>query len=328
MGKEYSYDKQCKHCGKELTTETTSRNFINDQNFICYDCVSARMSSGGYRIRNLEQVYDPNRNKVHNEIHKKAQQHTNQVEIKEEEFLLLPKIKELKYPTPRGKPIIVKHHKVVCRKCDTVLTTTNAHPERVRNKSMYICAKCEYTQEKIRDTDPLYKEKREIEKILNKLYGPPNKPGRKLKQFTWEYVEIRFAKVQEPPIPKIDQEQYDKTVKLFGEEYATKRYRPRTANALQTSFGHLSSGDGCRKLLVLFEYELYKLRNANGKKRKRAEAKQYLKLFDADYNNRRSDKNTGFGTEDYNTYDKFSEEAYMNSNYKPKIWDPYSPEAS
>jgi len=268
MGKEYKYEKECRYCGKELTSETTSRNFINDRNYICYDCIEGRMSSGGYRIRNLEQVYDPNRNKIHGEIIRKTQMHTNQVGVREESSIELVAPKEKIYPNPKGRSIIVRHREVECIKCHTILTTTNAYPERVKNKGMYVCKHCKYEDDKERDTDPLYKDKMIIKSILHKLYA-----RRRLKQFTWEYVEKRFFGIKELLIPQANKEEYDKTVKLFGEEYAAKRFRPKTTNALQESLGTLSTREGCKRLLVLFEYELYKSQHAGKRKKQVYEAK-------------------------------------------------------
>lgn len=322
MGKEYNYDKECRYCGKQLTSKTTSRNFINDQNYICFDCAGERLASGGYRIRNLEQVYDPNKNKVHNEIYKKAQLHTDQVEIQEELGINPPKPKEKKYPTPKGRSITIRHMEVVCRDCDTVLTTTNAYPERVKT-SIFICKHCEHKIEIERDNDPLYKDKRAIKSILLKLYA-----RRRLKQFTWEYVKIRFAEPTVSKITQVDKDEYDKVIRLFGEEYATKRFKPKTILAIQISFGDLSSRERCVKLLTLFEYELYKSQHSGKRRKKQFEAKQYLKMFDPDYNHRRSDKNSGTNADDYETHDKFAEEAYTKTTYRPQKWDPYVPEAT
>jgi hypothetical protein len=323
MGKEYKYNNQCRFCEKELTSETTSRNFINDQNYICYDCALKRMSSGGYRVRNLEQIYDPNRNKSHEEIHKKAQLHTNQMDIYEKE---ITKPKEKKYPDPKGYSIVIQHKEVECQICHTILTTTNAYPERVKNRGSRICKYCEYKQKIARDTDPLYKEKRELETIIHKLYA-----RRRLKQFTWEYVEQRFTIIREHTVPQVDKEEYDKTTKLFGEEYATKRFKPKATNTLQMSFGDLSSRDGCEKLLVLFRYELYKSRHAGKRKKEKHEAQSYLRLFDPSYNMKR-DENTNINDfDDLITYDKVGEQAYYNEKFISrenfnKKWDPYTVE--
>lgn len=327
MGKEYKYNKQCRYCGKELTSETTSKNFINDRNYICFDCASRRMSSGGYRIRNLEQVYDPNRNKIHNEIHRKAQLHTNQTEVREEEVLKSFIPKERKYPNPKGRSIIVRHMEVVCRDCDTVLTTTNAYPEQVRN-GMYFCKKCLCINREELNNDPLYKEKKEIKSILHKLYA-----RRRLKQFTWKYVEQRFVKPVELTVPQIDKEEYDKTLKLFGEAYVTKRFKPKYSFSLQMSFGDISSREGCKKLLSLFEYELYKSRHAGKRKRERHEAIQYIKAFDPAFRTMTYDqielkKHNSSSDEDCYVHDPLYEEAYEKTTYKPKIWDPYESEAT
>jgi len=325
MGKEYKYEKQCRFCGKELTSETTSRNFINDQNYICYGCALGRMNSGGYRIRNLGQVYDPNRNKIHGEIHRKAQLHTNQIETYKEIEINLPKLKEKIYPIPKGRSIIIRHREMICRDCETVLTTTNAYPEEVRT-GHYICKKCVVKIRDERDNDPLYKNKRELKMILHKLYA-----RRRLKQFTWEYVKLRFAITQESTVSQTDKEEYDKTVKLFGEDYATKRFKPKTNNALQMSFGDLSSREGCNKLLVLFKYELYKSRHAGKRKKEKHEAQSYLRLFDPSYNMKR-DENTNINDfDDLITYDKIGEQAYYNEKFISrekfnKKWDPYTTE--
>jgi len=321
MGKEYKYNKQCKFCGKELTSETTSKNFINDQNYMCFNCASGRMSSGGYRIHNLERTYDPNKNKTHNEIHRKAQLHTNQIEIHEEKISKSVGLKEKIYPTPKGRSIIIRHMEIECPKCHTILTTTNAYPERVRS-GRYICNQCMREDREEANTDPLYNDKKEIKSILHKLYA-----RRRLKQFTWEYVKTRFVKMQESTVPQIDKEEYDKTINLFGEEYASKRFKPKTNNALQMSFGDLSSREGCKRLLSLFEYELYKSRHAGKRKKEKFETRQYLKMFDPEYN-RQKDNNIGGNPDDYGIHDKYFEEAYTKTTYKPKLWDPYTQEVS
>lgn len=322
MGKEYKYNKQCRYCGKELTSETTSKNFINDRNYICFDCALKRMRSGGNKFRNLEQVYDPNRNKIHGEIQRKAQLHTNQTDIGEEEVLKSFIPKERKYPSPKGRSIVVRHMEVVCRDCDTVLTTTNAYPEQVRN-GMYFCKKCLCINREELNNDPLYKEKKELKSILHKLYA-----RRRLKQFTWKYVEQRFVKPVELAVPQIDKEEYDKTVKLFGEAYATKRFKPKYSFSLQMSFGDLSSREGCKKLLALFEYELYKSRHAGKRKKETHEAQTYLRLFDSSYNTKRNENEDIKDPDEYIIYDKVGEQAYYNAKFVSsedfdKKWDPY-----
>ncbi len=320
MGKEYIYNKQCRYCGKELTSETTSRNFINDQNFICFECIEKeRRAPERYRFSKLEKLYDPGKNKAHEAIYKKAQVHTDQVEVREELLLVSPKPKERIYPNPKGRPIIIRHHEIMCRDCDMVLTTTNAYPEEVRS-GHYTCKKCKAIIRDECNNDPLHKEKKEIKTILHKIYA-----RRRLKQFTWEYVNIRFSKIKETKTLQVDKEEYDKTVKLFGEEYAAKRYRPRTGNALQTSFGDLSSRDGCKKLLALFEYELYKSRHSGKRKKEKYEARLYLKRFDSDFN-KTIDYNTGTNSDNYEVRDTYYDQAYSGLEYKPKVWDPYIPE--
>jgi len=321
MGTEHKYEKECRYCGKQLTSETTSRNFINDQNYICFGCVSKQMTPGGYKISKLERIYDPNKNKIHNEIYKKAQQHTDQVEYREE-LLVMPTVREKLYPSPKGRSIVVRHMEIECRDCHTILTTTNAYPEEVRT-GHYICKKCISIIREDRENNPLYQERKALKSILLKLYA-----RRRLKQFTWEYVEKRFFGIKELLVPQANKEEYDKTVKLFGEEYAAKRFRPKTTNALQESFGNLSTREGCVRLLVLFEYELYKSQHAGKRKKQVYEAKQYLKMFDPDYNHMKTDKNTGTDPDYYNTYDKYTEQAYAGATYKLKVWDPGKSEAT
>jgi len=299
MPRNRKFGKTCERCGIELTTLNISKNSINDKIYVCFDCMPLKKDQVGHgsKMEKLLRIYDPNAFKVHANIDVKANKHLDRMELIEEAVLKPVVPKEKLYPSPKGHPIIIRSMEIACKECGYILTTTNADPYRVKSRGRYICSKCEYKQEVIRDTDPLYKDKRKIRKILTKIYGPSNHSGRKLKQFTWEYVEKRFAKVQEPPISQIDQEVYDKTVKLFGEAYAVKRYKPKTTNALQKSFGDLSSRDGCKRLLALFEYELYKLRNRNGRKQTRWEVNQYLEKFDAPFRNKH-DVNKGITSAD------------------------------
>ena len=159
----------------------------------------------------------------------------------------------------------------------------------------------------------------EIRSLLHKLYA-----RRRLKQFTWEYVKARFAEPAMPKTQQVEKEEYDKVVKLFGEEYAAKRFRPRYSFSLQASFGDLASREGCKKLLALFEYELYKSRFSGKRKKEKFEARQYLKMFDPTpgYDELMSAKDPTY------VHDRYYEEAYCGKSYKPKTWDPYSPEVS
>jgi len=311
MPRNRKFGKTCKYCGEELTTLNTSINNINDKNYICFGCLdNGRTRQGGSRIERLQRDYDPNAFKLHEKIDRKSNKHFDRMELLEEAVLKPVIPREKLYPTPKGRSIIIRHMEVECSQCHYILTTTNAYPERVRFGG-YICKRCMGEQREELNTDPLYQEKKELKSILLKIYN-----RRRLKQFTWEYIETRFAKVQERTVSQVDKEEYDKTVKLFGEEYAAKRFRPKTTNALQESLGDLSSREGCRKLLTLFEYELYKSRHSGKRKKEKWEASQMLEKFDAPFRNK-TDINKGITSADsMEVFDAGYQSAYYATSTK------------
>jgi len=82
----------------------------------------------------------------------------------------IQKISSQKYPKPKGRPIIIKRQEVECVTCHTILTTTNAYPERVKNRGSRVCKYCTHKQDVLRDTDPeFYNLKKAVRSLLKKI---------------------------------------------------------------------------------------------------------------------------------------------------------------
>jgi len=251
------------------------------------------------RLDELNKLYDPEYRKVHDKIFKQSQKFDDRINkinnpIKE---------KDRRYPIPKGQPILVRHLEMECRICHTVLTTTNAYKYKVLNNRDYTCKNCAKVHVEEKSDDPLYKEKKEIKSILYQLYR-----RRSIKQFTWEYVEKRFSKPVEIKTVNIDKEVYDTIVRLFGLEYANKRFKPKSIS-LQLSFGDLTTKDGCRKLISLFQWELQKSRNIGRRKKRKYEAIRILEKEFGFYLSK-NDINKNRTNNDYITYDKYYSDAY------------------
>jgi hypothetical protein len=297
------FNKKCAHCGDELDTENTTKLFIKDKKYICFDCVSEKATN----IDALERIYDPWQDRDRKKSQKQFATHEGLLDR-----LIQSKVEPEKkqYPDKRGKIFKLNGKELQCPECKIVLTTANAKKSSI-DTGRYICKSCMKIQREQKETDPLYDIKMEIKSLLLALHS-----RRRVIQFTWEYIEKRFAAPAQV-IPIIyEQSDYESVAKLFGTAYAEKVFAPQPI-ILQQSFGDLSTEEGCRKLLTLFQWELQKSRRRGLRNQEAYIAAAWAKTHDRTFD-QRSDPNIGTNPDDYSVTDSAYETYYYGNQCEPK----------